>query len=138
MVILVKRKVKSITIYVPKKDIVVFESAKSAGENKKIVAKRVADFVNTGTTYKSSNFPNLQLPKMDGAHRLIHIHKNVPGVMSEITKVFAKHHINIVSQFLMTTSRIGYVITDINTQYDKSVIKELKAVENTIKFRILY
>ncbi|WP_353135114.1 HAD-IB family phosphatase [Pseudopedobacter sp.] len=120
------------------KGIVVFESAKSATENKKIVARRVADFINTGTTYKSSNFPNLQLPKMDNAHRLIHIHKNVPGVMSEITKVFAKHNINIVSQFLMTTPRIGYVITDINKQYDKAVIKELRTVENTIKFRILY
>ncbi|MFD1629331.1 HAD-IB family phosphatase [Pseudopedobacter beijingensis] len=118
--------------------IVVFESAKSATSNKKIIAKRVADFINTGTTYKSANFPNLQLPKIDGSHRLIHIHKNVPGVMSEITKVLAKHKINIVSQFLMTTPHIGYVITDINTQYDKAVIKELKKIENTIKFRILY
>lgn len=120
------------------KGIVVFESAKSAMENKKIVARRVADFINTGTTYKSSNFPNLQLPKIDGGHRLIHIHENVPGVMSEITKVFAKHDINIVSQFLMTTDKIGYVITDIDKKYDKAVIKELKTIENTIKFRILY
>jgi len=118
--------------------IVVFESAKSASANKKIVAKRVADFINSGTTYKSANFPNLQLPKIDSSHRLIHIHKNVPGIMSEITKVMAQHKINIVAQFLMTNPQIGYVITDVNTQYDKAVIKELKKIENTIKFRVLY
>lgn len=118
--------------------IVVFESAKSANENKKIIAKRLADFINTGTTYKSANFPNLQLPKIDHSHRLIHIHKNVPGVMSEITKVLARHQINIVAQFLMTNLQIGYVITDINAQYDKAVLQELKKIENTIKFRVLY
>lgn len=118
--------------------IVVFESGRISSVKQKIISKRVADFINTGTTFKSANFPNLQLPKIEDSHRLIHIHKNVPGVMSDITKVLAHHKINIVAQFLMTNKQIGYVITDINTQYDKAVLKELKKVENTIKFRVLY
>lgn len=118
--------------------IVVFDSVKSNPSNKTFIARRMADFINTGTTHMSANFPNLQLPKIDGSHRLIHIHKNVPGIMAKVTKVMAKHDINIVGQFLMTNPKIGYVITDINTQYDKTLLKELRKIENTIKFRVLY
>lgn len=116
---------------------VVFDSLKNPS-NKTLIAKRMADFINTGTTFRSSNFPNLQLPKIAESHRLIHIHKNVPGIMSKITKVLAKHHINIVGQFLMTNPKIGYVITDIDTTYAKGLLKELRKIENTIKFRVLY
>jgi D-3-phosphoglycerate dehydrogenase len=118
--------------------IVVFESAKGHLLNKTFIARRVADFINSGTTHMSANFPNLQLPKITGSHRLIHIHKNVPGIMAQVTKILAKHHINIVGQFLMTNPKIGYVITDINTEYDKILLKELRKIENTIKFRVLY
>jgi D-3-phosphoglycerate dehydrogenase len=117
---------------------VVFDSAKSSPSNKTLIARRMADFINTGTTYRSANFPNLQLPKIAESHRLIHIHQNVPGIMSKITKVLAKHEINIVGQFLMTNPQIGYVITDIDTTYDKTLLKELRKIENTIKFRVLY
>lgn len=86
----------------------------------------------------SANFPNLQLPAIVQSHRLIHIHKNVPGIMAQINTVFAKHHINIVGQFLMTNSLIGYAITDINAEYDKQVFKSLKKIDHTIKFRVLY
>jgi D-3-phosphoglycerate dehydrogenase / 2-oxoglutarate reductase len=118
--------------------IVVFDSVKSSPSSKTLIARRMADFINTGTTYRSANFPNLQLPKIAESHRLIHIHNNVPGIMSKITKVLAKHQINIVGQFLMTNPQIGYVITDINTTYDKTLLKELRKIENTIKFRVLY
>ena len=118
--------------------IVVFESAKGQQINKTFIARRVADFINSGTTHMSANFPNLQLPKITGSHRLIHIHKNVPGIMAQVTKILAKHHINIMGQFLMTNPQIGYVITDINTEYDKILLKELRKIENTIKFRVLY
>jgi D-3-phosphoglycerate dehydrogenase len=118
--------------------IVVYDSPRSLQANKTLIAKRMADFINTGTTYRSTNFPNLQLPKIAGSHRLIHIHKNVPGIMAKITKVMAKHEINIVGQFLMTNPQIGYVITDIDTTYDKVLLKELKKIENTVKFRVLY
>ncbi|NMN38428.1 HAD-IB family phosphatase [Pedobacter sp. SG918] len=121
-----------------KQGIVVFDDPKNNPRNIDFIPKRVADFMNTGATYLSSNFPNLQLPKIDKSHRLIHIHKNVPGIMAKINTVFAKHDINIVSQFLMTNSEIGYAITDINTQYDKQLFKSLKKIEQTIKFRVLY
>lgn len=121
-----------------KQGIVVFDDPKSNPRNIDFIPRRVADFMNTGATYLSSNFPNLQLPKIDKSHRLIHIHKNVPGIMANINTVFAKHNVNIMSQFLMTNPEIGYAITDINTEYDKQLFKSLKKIEHTIKFRVLY
>ncbi|MXV49425.1 HAD-IB family phosphatase [Pedobacter sp. HMF7647] len=121
-----------------KQGIVVFDDTKNNPRNTEFIPKRVASFINNGDTYLSCNFPNLQLPKVDNAHRLIHIHQNVPGIMAKINQVFAKNNINIVSQFLMTNSFIGYAITDVNTEYDKQILKELKQIEHTVKFRILY
>lgn len=118
--------------------IVLFDDPKNNPRNPEFIAKRMIDFINKGHTYMSVNFPNLQLPRMAGAHRLIHIHKNVPGIMANINQVFAKHEINIVGQFLMTNPVIGYVITDVSDQYDKQVLKDLKQIDHTIKFRILY
>ncbi|RYG20659.1 MAG: phosphoserine phosphatase [Chitinophagaceae bacterium] len=118
--------------------IVVFDDPKSNPRSASFIAKRVIDFMNKGTTYMSSNFPNLQLPAIDKSHRLIHIHKNVPGIMAKINTLFAKHNINIVGQFLMTNPSVGYAITDINAEYDKQLFKSLKKIENTIKFRVLY
>jgi len=118
--------------------IVVFEDPKNNPRNANFIPKRMLDFMNKGTTYLSSNFPNLQLPRIDASHRLIHVHHNVPGIMAQINTVFAKHSINIVGQFLMTNATIGYAITDINAEYDKDLFKSLKKIEQTIKFRVLY
>jgi D-3-phosphoglycerate dehydrogenase / 2-oxoglutarate reductase len=118
--------------------IVLFEDLKNNPRNIRFIPKRIIDFINKGHTYLSSNFPNLQLPHKQDSHRLIHIHKNVPGIMARINNIFARHDINIVGQFLMTNSDIGYAITDINAQYDKVILKELKKIDHTIKFRILY
>lgn len=118
--------------------IVVFDDPKANPRNATFIPKRVIDFMNKGTTYMSGNFPNLQLPAIDKSHRLIHIHKNVPGIMAQINTIFAKHNINIVGQFLMTNATLGYAITDINAEYDKQLFKSLKKIENTVKFRVLY
>jgi D-3-phosphoglycerate dehydrogenase len=118
--------------------IVVFDDPKSNPRNVSFIPKRVADFMNQGTTYLSTNFPNLQLPAIAKSHRLIHIHKNVPGIMAQINTIFAKHNINIVGQFLMTNATLGYAITDINAEYDKQLFKSLKKIDHTIKFRVLY
>ena len=96
------------------------------------------DYINTGSTSNSVDFPNLQLPAFENAHRLIHIHANMPGVLAKINQVLADHEINIVGQYLKTNERIGYVITDIDKEYDKQLIKELRGIEHTIKFRVLY
>lgn len=120
------------------KGVVVFDDLKRNPRSSNFIPKRMIDFMNTGTTHLSNNFPNLQLPRIDKSHRLIHIHKNIPGIMAQVNTVFASHDINIVGQFLMTNQSIGYVITDINTQYDDQLFKSLKKIEHTIKFRVLY
>lgn len=96
------------------------------------------DYINTGSTSSSVNFPNLTLPTLENAHRLIHIHDNVPGILAQINNILARHNINIVGQYLKTNELIGYVITDIDKEYNKEVITDLRGIENTIKFRVLY
>ncbi|MBT1697750.1 phosphoglycerate dehydrogenase [Fulvivirgaceae bacterium PWU4] len=102
------------------------------------VPGKIMEYINTGSTSNSVNFPNLTLPILENAHRLIHIHNNVPGILAKINQILAAHGINIVGQYLKTTESIGYVITDINKEYDKEVVKALREIEHTIKFRILY
>lgn len=102
------------------------------------VPGKLADYINTGSTSQSVNFPNLVLPTLQDAHRLIHIHYNVPGILAKINLALANHGINIAGQYLKTTEHIGYVITDINKDYDKDLIKEMRSIEHTIKFRVLY
>ncbi|MGC9599043.1 MAG: phosphoglycerate dehydrogenase [Minisyncoccia bacterium] len=102
------------------------------------VAGRVIDYVNTGDTSMSVNFPNVRLPLLKKAHRIIHIHENIPGMLARVNEIFAAHKINIVGQYLKTTETIGYTITDIESTHGNEVIAALKAVPHTIKARILY
>ncbi|MFZ9045004.1 MAG: phosphoglycerate dehydrogenase [Cyclobacteriaceae bacterium] len=102
------------------------------------VPNRIMDYMNSGSTSGSVNFPNLVLPSLQNAHRFIHVHHNEPGVLAEINQVLAEHSINIVGQYLKTNDLIGYVITDINKNYDDSVISTLKKIKSTIRFRVLY
>jgi D-3-phosphoglycerate dehydrogenase len=102
------------------------------------VPGKMMDYINTGSTSNSVNFPNLTLPILENAHRLIHIHNNVPGILAKINHILANNGVNIVGQYLKTNEQIGYVITDINKEYNKEMIKEMRAIENTIKFRVLY
>ena len=120
------------------KGIVVFDDKKEKATNAEFVPRRMAEFINNGDTDQSRNFPHLILPKKLKGHRLLHIHQNVPGILAQINNIYAENQINILSQFLMTRGDIGYVVTDIDSNYDKSLIKQLKQIENTIKFRILY
>lgn len=102
------------------------------------VPTQIMKYVNTGSTTGSVNFPNLQLPELQNAHRLIHIHQNKPGILAKINNVLFTHEVNIVGQYLKTNESIGYVITDIDKAYDKELLEALKAVEHTIRFRTLY
>jgi D-3-phosphoglycerate dehydrogenase len=102
------------------------------------VSGKFLDYINSGSTSISVNFPNITLPTLENAHRLIHIHSNVPGILAKINQILAANGINIVGQYLKTNEQIGYVITDINKEYSKDMIKELRAIEHTIKFRVLY
>ena len=98
----------------------------------------IMDFINSGSTNHSVNFPQVKLPVLENAHRLMHIHHNEPGILAKIDKVLADHKINIVGQYLKTNDIIGYVITDIEKKYPKDVIKDLKKIDHTIRVRVLY
>jgi len=102
------------------------------------VPAKIIEYINTGSSLLSVNFPNIQLPQLENAHRLMHVHENVSGILAQINSILAKHNINIVGQYLKTNETIGYVITDINKEYNKEVIKDLKSIAHTIKFRVLY
>ncbi|MEN8787903.1 MAG: phosphoglycerate dehydrogenase [Flavobacteriaceae bacterium] len=102
------------------------------------VPNKIMEYVNSGNTFDAVNFPNIRLPKQQNAHRFLHIHRNVPGVMAHINKVLAHYEMNILGQYLSTDAEVGYVITDLDKDYNKEVIKALRKVEDTIKFRVLY
>ncbi|MEK7634094.1 MAG: phosphoglycerate dehydrogenase [Patescibacteria group bacterium] len=111
------------------------EAQKNIGE---FVSHKIIDYINTGNTMLSVNFPNVQLPVLHNSHRLLHIHKNVPGILAQINNILAKNNINIEGQYLKTNEEIGYVITDINKRHNHSFLVELKNIRDTIRSRILY
>ncbi len=114
-------------------------STQEAQENiGSFVPNKMIEYVNTGNTFGSVNLPQIQLPKLENAHRLMHIHENKSGIISQMNQILAQHDANITGQYLKTTEKIGYVITDVNKEYSKEVVKALKNIEGTIRFRVLY
>ena len=111
------------------------EAQKNIGS---FVPQKIIEYINSGNSSNSVNFPNLSLPEQKEAHRFIHIHKNEPGIMLKINKILSDYNINIVGQYLKTNESIGYVITDINREYNKQVIKSLRKIDDTIRLRVLY
>lgn len=104
----------------------------------KFVPAKFLKYINNGSTYGSVNFPQVQLPLLEDSHRILHIHTNIPGIMSKINQVFAHHEINIKGQYLKTNEHIGYVIVDIEKGYKEEFISALRSIEGTIRFRMLY
>jgi len=102
------------------------------------VTSRLFDYVDSGSSFGSVNFPNLQLPPVNRAHRFLHIHRNVPGILAKLNGILAAGRCNILGQYLKTNDDIGYVITDVNKRYSEQVAKELKSIPETIRFRVLY
>ena len=102
------------------------------------VPSKIMAYINSGNTVDAVNFPNIRLPRQTKAHRFLHIHKNVPGVMAKINKVLAEYNLNIIGQYLSTDPSVGYVITDLDKEYNTAVLEELRKIEGTIKFRVLY
>jgi D-3-phosphoglycerate dehydrogenase len=91
-----------------------------------------------GTTTLAVNFPNLQLPELRGSHRVVHVHRNVPGILARINQVMANRGINITGQYLQTSPKVGYVITDVGQDYQEGLVQELREIPDTIRVRVLY
>jgi D-3-phosphoglycerate dehydrogenase len=101
------------------------------------VAHKLAEFVRSGNTALSVNLPNLELPVRAGGHGLVHIHRNTPGVLASMNAIFAEHRINIEGQSLGTRGDVGYVITDIASDYTDDVLGRLAHLDETIRLRLL-
>ena len=102
------------------------------------VATRLVHYLESGNSTGSLSVPPLSLPVQLDAHRLLHIHENVPGVLSEINSLISRMRVNILGQYLKTNEHIGYVVLDIDRRSSASVMKELRKVKHTIKVRDLY
>ena len=111
------------------------EAQENIGED---VSIKLYQYLERGVSNGSHTIPSLSLPPVDGAHRILHIHKNVPGVLGAINTLLSKNKINIVGQYLKTNDEIGYVVLDVDSKLSKQAMALLKEVKETIKVRMLY
>ena len=102
------------------------------------VAEKLIRYSDNGSTQTSVNFPEVALPSHPGMHRLLHVHENVPGVMSQINQIFSASGINIRSQYLQTNDKIGYVVMDISEKDSDIALDKLYDVTGTIRCRVLW
>ena len=111
------------------------EAQHSIGED---VSNKLFNFLERGITTGSHTVPALNLPSHENTHRILHIHKNVPGVLSQINSRLSSHKINIASQYLKTNDSIGYVVLDVNKNLSKEALELLRDIKETIKVRLVY
>ena len=111
------------------------EAQQNIGED---VSVKLFNYLEKGITFGSHTVPALALPPQEGSHRILHIHNNVPGVLSAINTQLSKHNINIVGQYLKTNDEIGYVVLDVDKKLSAQALELLKEVKATIKVRMLY
>ena len=111
------------------------EAQQNIGED---VSIKLFQYLERGITNGSHSVPAIALPPVEGAHRILHMHNNVPGVLSAINTALSKNNINIVGQYLKTNDEIGYVVLDVDTKLSKRALELLKEVKDTIKVRMLY
>ena len=102
------------------------------------VAEKLVRYSDNGSTLSSVNFPEVSLPAHPNMHRLLHIHRNIPGVLSQINRVFADNAINICGQYLQTNSEIGYVVIDVDSGNGQLALEKLRDIDGTIRTRILF
>jgi D-3-phosphoglycerate dehydrogenase len=102
------------------------------------VAEKLVRYSDNGTSTSAVNFPEVALPAHPGKHRLLHIHRNVPGVLSAINRVFSDHQINISAQYLQTREDVGYVVMDIDAAHSERALAELAHVPGTLRSRVLF
>jgi D-3-phosphoglycerate dehydrogenase len=101
------------------------------------VANKLAKFVTEGNTSLSVNLPGVTLPELPGMHRIVHMHKNTPGVLAQVNRILAEHNVNVEGQMLSTRGEYGYLITDIARGYPDEVLDQLRDMEQTVRLRVL-
>ncbi|MDE3250510.1 MAG: phosphoglycerate dehydrogenase [Bacteroidota bacterium] len=111
------------------------EAQANIGED---VSNKLFQYLEQGSTTGSHTIPPLSLPPLEGTHRILHIHKNVPGVLSAINTALSDHRINILSQYLKTNDEVGYVVLDVDKKLSTQALQLLKELKETIKVRLLY
>lgn len=104
------------------------------------VAEKLLKYSNNGSSVFSVNFPEVSLPEHPGSHRLLHIHRNEPGMLSKVNAIFSDNHINIAAEYLQTKEKIGYVVLDVDTDETTALfaLKQLRTIDGTIRARVLY
>ena len=102
------------------------------------VAEKLATYSDIGTSLSAVNFPEVSLPAHPQAHRILHIHENIPGVLSEINRVFSDNNINIMGQYLQTSDKIGYVVIDVAQDCSKTALEKVLQVKGTLRARVLF
>jgi D-3-phosphoglycerate dehydrogenase len=102
------------------------------------VASKFLSFVKDGSTSLSVNLPGLDLPRRLETLRLVHIHRNVPGVLARINGLLAEHSVNVEAQLLGTRGEIGYVVTDSASGVTQSIVEEMRSMPETIRLRVLF
>lgn len=102
------------------------------------VAEKLVKYSDNGTTTSSVNFPEVALPEHPNSHRLLHVHNNIPGVLTAINQIFSDNNINICGQYLQTNDKVGYVVIEVNADYSDMALKQLKEVDGTIRCRVLH
>ncbi|TMM37029.1 MAG: phosphoglycerate dehydrogenase [Actinobacteria bacterium] len=101
------------------------------------VANKLAQYAAEGVTTLSVNLPPVAMPQQPGTHRLVHVHRNTPGVLAAVNSILAGHQVNIEGQVLGTRGEVGFLLTDIGTRYADDVVDQLRAMEQTIRLRVL-
>ena len=102
------------------------------------VAEKLGKYSDNGTTTSSVNFPEVALPAHPGQHRILHVHKNIPGVMNAINQIFAENNINICGQYLQTVEGVGYVVIDVEADVSELALEKIQHVDGTIRVRRLF
>ncbi len=111
------------------------EAQMNIGED---VSNKMFQYLEMGSSTGSHSIPSLSLPPQEGTHRILHIHNNVPGVLSAINTALSQHHINILAQYLKTNDEVGYVVLDVDKKLSSQALQLLKELKETIKVRLLY
>ena len=102
------------------------------------VAGKFVKYSDNGSTLSSVNFPEVSLPEHEGTKRLLHIHENRQGILNQLNKIFVDANLNIAAQYLQTDPKIGYVVVDVETEDAAPLLAQLKAIDGTIRARMLY